>query len=280
MEPATPLRLTASAIQAYVRCPYRFAREHVERLPEAQRAPVPALAFGNAIHRALAQFIRRGGWVTCTLDDVVGLLLRYWEPSAFADEAIANDEFMRAREMVEAAYCQPYPRAVAVELGVERFVAWPGYRRGILLSGRFDRVVRLPSGAVEVIDLKCSRPRGEPEDLERDVQAIVYRTLAASAFERGRPERVLITLLYLDGVVPHTIEFDHDDFAAAWARIEETANAIRRDRRYHVRGLPLDEAFPRRRGDQCRGCPMRLHCERQLALAAEFVPGGCEKGGP
>ena len=40
MQVQIPLRLSASAVKAYEQCPYRYAKDYVDRLPQAEREPV------------------------------------------------------------------------------------------------------------------------------------------------------------------------------------------------------------------------------------------------
>lgn len=264
MEPVTPLRISASAIRAYQGCAYRYALDYIERLPDAERELVPAFAFGDAVHKALAQFTRMGGHANRSVDDLIELLMRYWNSRAYLDEEMSHFQFLRGRELLEAFYFNPYPGVVSREVAVEAYVRWSAFRRGIMAVGRLDRVCLLPDGVLEVIDYKTGRPPQEHEAITADLQAVFYRTLAAEAYRELQPTGIRVTFLYLDGMVPVSSNLEKEAFQERWAEVEAVVASIRRDRRYHQRGLELDQAFRPHRSEQCRTCPMRRHCDREF----------------
>lgn len=271
MEPITQLRVSASAIRAYQGCAHRYALDYVERLPDAEREPVAAFAFGDAIHKALAQFIRMGGHANRSLDDLIELLMRYWDARVYQDEEASHMQFQRGRELLEAFYFNPYPTIVTREVAVEAYVRWSAFRRGVLAVGRLDRVCLLTDGTLEVLDYKSGRPPQDRDAIKTDLQAVFYRTLAAEAYRELRPTGIRVTFLYLDGMVPISTVLDKETFQARWAEVEAVVTSIRRDRRYFQRGLDLAQAFPPHRSEQCRTCPMRRHCDRQFPQPARLV---------
>lgn len=260
MEPAPPIRISASGIRAYQSCAYRYALDYIERLPAHEREPVPPFAVGDAVHKALAQFIRLGGWRTRSLDDLIELLMRHWDSRVHGDEEISHMHFTRCREQLEVFYQNPYPVVVAHEADVEKYVAWSRPRKGILATGRLDRTCLLPDGTLEVIDYKTGRCRLTDEELAREIQAIFYRTLAAEVYQRLSPAVIRVTFLYLEDLVPISVEYAQEDFMYLWSTVEAVVANIRRDRLHYQRGFPLQEAFPLNRGEHCRFCPMRRHC--------------------
>lgn len=267
MDQSTPMRVSATAIRSYRSCSYRYAVDYVERLPEDVRLPVSAFAFGDAVHKALAQFIRQGGPAKRSVDDLVALLMRYWLPGAYADEAKSYAEFERAREMVEAFYFNPYPAVVEREVAVEASVRWATPHRGIQATGRLDRVCLLPGNVLEVIDYKTGQFIPTPEEAENDLQTVFYHTLAADAYRHFQPTAIQLTYLYLTGPTPVTLRPERAAQLRRWASVEETVAMIRKDRADYAAGMPLEEAFPPNRGDGCRTCPMRQHCDARFPRA-------------
>lgn len=268
MKHPEPLRISASGLRAFGECNYRYARDYVERLPDEERVPIAVFAFGEAIHKALAQFIRQGGWSKRSVDDLIALLMRHWDDRAFTDMEESRREFLRGQEMLEAFFANPYPATLARELGVEAFVNWNQARNGVLAVGKLDRICLLEDGTVEVIDYKCGKRKLTENELSQDVQALFYRTLAAEAFKTLAPRDVRVTFLFLDGPAAVSLGFDHEHFKSRWRIVEATAHAIRMGRGLHQAGVPLEVAFPLNRGGHCRSCPMRRHCD-----TIEAMPG-------
>lgn len=266
MEPITPLKISASAVRAYRECPYRYARDYVVRLPASERDPIGSLAIGTAIHKAIAQFHRRGGWQRNTIDDLIIWLRRDWNHRAFADEPASLTQFKRACELLEVFFETPvYGRPY--DLAIEAYVSWQRYHNGLLATGRLDRVVMLPTGKLVVVDYKTGRRPWEAYDVLEDAQALFYHTLATETYRGLGHKGVQVAFVYLDRKAPIVAEFSPEEFADGWTSIEAVANAMRRDRRYFARGLPLDEAFVPSPGDRCHACPMRRHCKSKGFMA-------------
>jgi RecB family exonuclease len=280
MEQPKPLRVSPSAIRSYRSCSYRYALDYVDRLPEEARVPVPAFAFGDAIHKTLAQFIRMGGPTRCSVDDIVALLMRYWRGDLFPDEAKAYAEFERARDMVEVFYYVPYPMEIKREIAVEASVRWGAPRRGIVATGRLDRVCLLPDGVLEVIDYKTGQQVPTEEEAENDLQTVFYHTLAADAYRHLNPTAIQITYVYLAAQTAVPLQPERAAQLKRWEAVEATVAMIRKDREDHAAGMPLEEAFPPNRGDQCRSCPMRQHCDGRFPQAGLIIPPRTSTQGP
>lgn len=266
MEPAIPIRISASGVRAFRECAYRYALDYIRRLPDAEREPVSAFAFGNAVHKALAQFIRLGGWARKSSDDLIELLMRHWDSRAYADEDTSFAEFTRAREMLEIFHANPYPPVVTRELQVEAYVSWSTQHSGIIATGRLDRSCLLPDAVLEIVDYKTGRHMLTPAEMVKDVQAVFYRTLGADAYRGLQPAAIQVSYLYLESGKPVSVVFQHDEFLSCWNTVRTTIGEIRRSMRSHQSGAGLTQAFPPNRGDHCRMCPMRRHCDTMMPL--------------
>lgn len=255
------LRLVPSAVRAFRACPYSYGLTYVQPLPESERLPVPALALGSAVHAAIARFFRMGGWKRCGLDELIGGLAGVWEPAAFGNEQAEREAFARAGELLIAFFNHPYPPDVERELGVECNMTWLKPRRGILAAGKLDRVCLRRGGVLEAVDWKTGRPPDRLEPLQRDVQAIFYRSVIADSFRWLAPSRVVVTFRFVGAAVTAALDLDPIEFLDAWEEVLVTAEAIKESRACHRSGADLAEAFPLNRGPNCRGCRFAAHCD-------------------
>lgn len=256
-----PLKISASAIKAYEQCPYRYAKDYVDRLPQAEREPVFHLAFGNTLHRTIAKFILGGGWAKVSHAQLIQMLHEHWSNDILEPKTRRLKEFQRAKTMTDTFYFKRYPRDVTTELGVERYVRWAGPRNGILATGKLDRVCLVGSDTLEVIDYKTGKPSIEHGALANDLQAVFYRTLAADVFRELAPRSIKVTFFYLGEGIPRSVELSRDEILAQWSEVQQIAEQIREARGKHEAGLPLRGAFPASRGLHCQGCPMQKHCD-------------------
>lgn len=264
-----PLTLSPSAINDFLSCRLRYALGYLTPLMPHERKPVSLLAFGEAIHKAIADFHRLGGWSQLSNEDLVTILGSHWPDGVYADEDIAMANFERATGLLERFYDNPFPDSVTKELGIEQRFTWRRFRRGILATGRIDRACQLADGSVVLIDYKTAAKPRAAETLQREPQALIYRSLGGEAYGHLSPPRVLISFFYLAVGAPVTVEFGKEDFGVGWERIERVAIAIREGIAAVIAGEAVVKAFPPRRGLACQRCPMERHCDG-LAAAGAF----------
>ncbi len=255
------IKLSPSAVRAFRNCPYRYALDYVQRLPASERVPVPMLAFGNAIHQALADFIREGGWQRFSKDDLIAIFMRHWDGTPYEDEEIEMSQFHHGRLLLEAFHDRPFPTRTPKERGVEVRLNWRTARKNILATGKIDRLCETEDGRLLVIDYKVGRYHPQAaEDL--NVQATFYRSLVADTIARTIPMPIEIVYHFLGSQSTLTVEFTYEDFLQVWESLEITADQIRASTASFHQGRPLWAAFPLHRGHQCLSCPMQSHCEQ------------------
>lgn len=259
-----PLRISASAVEDFRTCAYRYAMCHIQRVPDAERDAVTLLSFGIAVHKTIAAFFRLGAWRRIGEAELVGMLANFWVAGGYATKEVEAANFARAQAMLRTFHQMQYPREVARELGVERRVTWRRYRQGVLAVGKFDRALLLPNGEVEIIDYKTGRRTLDADDLLSDSQALLYRSLGADVFRTLSPPNIRTTFFFVSSGVPVTTVFERDDFDAGWARVLRVVERIREAIREVTSGTPVVQAFPPNPGERCRWCPLRTFCSRRF----------------
>jgi RecB family exonuclease len=198
-----PLWFSYSAFDSFERCPRQYAFRYLCRLPAEQARP--AMDFGSAAHGAFEEFTRARrerlaqGESPPSRADLERFFESAWARTALSAEADAETWRQRGGPMLDqfwaaesAASAESADRAGT--LGEEfRF------RLHLLLdpdtlvtvSGFIDRIDRLASGAVELIDYKTGRA-GPPEEVESSLQLSIYALACRDALDLGRPERVTL----------------------------------------------------------------------------------------
>lgn len=272
-----PVRLSASGVRAFLECRYRYYLDYIHRLAQEEREPVSSFAFGNAMHQAIADFFKAGGREGQTRDDLIASLMRHWDGSVYPDIDTELRRFHQGKRMLEGFYDNPYPEMVERELGVERYLKWKAPRRGIMATGKLDRICLLPDGVIEVLDYKTGHFRLKPAEMEGDLQAIFYRTLAGEAFRGLEPKGIRVTFHYLPSGATVSVEFEREHFLEKWRQVEPVAEQIRKARQKLNEGRPSWAAFPLSRGSRCSSCLMRRHCMsladgEQEARVEESIP--------
>ncbi|MGD0863484.1 MAG: PD-(D/E)XK nuclease family protein [Candidatus Limnocylindrales bacterium] len=241
-----------SSFDTFERCPRQYAFRYLCRLPAEQ--PRPAADFGTAAHGAFEAFTRERrerlarGEPPPDRADLERCFESAWARTSLPAEADAETWRRRAEPMLDgfwAAESADQAGTVGEEL---RFRLHLPMDRdaAIVVTGYIDRVDRLPSGAVELIDYKTG-PAGSLEEAETSLQLSIYALACRDALDLGRPERV-------------TLYFVEQGRRLCTERTDAALDALRADlagRARQVRGSDF-AAAPNERS--CAWCDFRAMC--------------------
>ena len=232
--PAGPdgkIRLSATAVEAYLECPLKFKYSHLLKIPTGPQA---ALTFGNIMHRCVRSYfeLRRKG--EPRFEDLEKIYLEAWKSVGFED-AYQEDSYKKAgleqlRQFVEHHKDSKVPaEKIRFE---EHFALDDG---DIVMEGRIDQInpLELPKSSdpakrdgappVELIDYKTGRPRAQ-KDADKSLQLSVY-ALAARRQLKLDPAR--LTLYYLTNNQTVSTLRTAKDLDLALEKIREVAGQIR-----------------------------------------------------
>ncbi|HEY1730301.1 MAG TPA: ATP-dependent DNA helicase [Terriglobales bacterium] len=169
------LELSASAIQMYENCPLSYKLRYDWKLPEGASA---ALQFGNAMHLALKAYF--DGIRADQAADEQTLI------ACFLDEfAKAKIGEQLQREMYEQYGREQLSALVRSNLGQPTGEILETERRFKIelerahIKGRLDRLDRLSSGEVAIVDYKTGRPKTQ-DDANDSLQLSIYAMAAKS----------------------------------------------------------------------------------------------------
>jgi DNA helicase-2/ATP-dependent DNA helicase PcrA len=238
--PPQPLELSASAIDAYDRCPMKYLFEYLWNI---RGGPHPEMTFGNVIHRTIQELvaeIRTRGRIR--REEVLAIYEREWSSAGFSD-AYHEEEYRKAgRDQLEAFHCRYAARPAEVLYQEKTFELPLGH--DVVVMGRMDQVNRIGKDEVEIVDYKTGRPRTEKEAAE-DLQLGVY-ALAAREVLDLRPERLVFYNVMTNE--PVATARDAKALAATKQKISEIADQIRAGE------------FSAKPGFSCRYCDFKPLC--------------------
>jgi putative RecB family exonuclease len=260
--------LSYSSYRTYAECPLRWKYLYVDRLPETPRG---YFTFGRVIHSVLEELVRPLVVPTAhrvseaesqrTLDDWQSVaaraespgawltreeLLALYERSWLSDGYVSTDEEARYRAMGRDLVLRYYdhlarerPHPIAVEEHLE--TRW----EGLPVHGYIDRIDRLPSGGLEIVDYKTSRELSR-EDARDSDQLSLYQVLV----ERNYAEPVQgLTLYHLRSLR-----------ALRASPRDPTLLTVLHDRMATVSDGIRSEAFEPTPGRHCARCDFRDRC--------------------
>ncbi len=250
--PDDVLTVSYSQIDEYLRCPLRYRFAHVLQIPVL---PSPQLIYGDALHRAVGDYLeRKREGLRPTLDDLERTFRATWLSEGFISPEHEADRFEAGlaalRRFYESEKDAPPPDMVE-----QRFSFLLGRDRVV---GRWDRVDRTKDGAA-VIDYKSTALVEEGEEAAQrrassDLQLLVY----ALAYEKMYGERpAKVALHFLETGERGEVRPQADAVKAVAAQITSTAQRIR-ERRF-----PAQPRKPEAR--TCRACPFERICPESWA---------------
>ncbi len=264
--------LSYSSYRTYQECPLRWKFLYVDRRPEA---PKGYFTFGRVIHAVLEELVRPlvepaarryGGQGQTTLDawkggppagprappsleEMLAAYDRNWSSEGYG----SPDEEARYRTLGRELLVRfhehlvrvpPHPVAVEEHLEAE----W----EGIPIHGYIDRIDRVDSGGLEIVDYKTSRELA-PDEARSSDQLALYQVLV----ERNYHEPVHgLTLLHLRSLRPvRALPRSPPALEPLHARLGEVADGIR------------EQAYEPTPGRHCARCEFQSICPEFRTVA-------------
>lgn len=232
--------LSASSIELYEQCPLRFKLEREWNLPR----DVPAsLHYGAAMHRVLHTFYEAQRSGREIGDDQLLENFRADLASSGIADRYQYDLYLRQgreqlTQFLDWARSGPVPQVLQTE---QKFDLPVG---GTKLTGRVDRMDRLGSDGVAIVDYKTGKPKLQ-EDADESLQLSLYALAAREAWGL-RADRLIFHNLEDNTIVQTTR--DDADLEAAKIRVRNVAEKI------------AGGEFTAKIGYHCGFCPYRNLC--------------------
>jgi DNA helicase-2/ATP-dependent DNA helicase PcrA len=235
-----PLKLSASAVDSYRKCPQLFL---FSRLWSLKEGPAATLSFGAVMHTTVRRFIeqfRKG--VKLPFEEVARVFETEWTSAGYEDEYQESEYKKDGIEQLRVFHAEFLANPPEV-LEQEKSFELP-LENNVIINGRIDQINSLGKKDVEIIDYKTGKSRKEA-DARRDLQLSIYAIAAKEILELN-PVRLAFHYLQ-NNQVQSTTRTDKqlDD---AQKVVQEAAADIRAAQ------------FDPKRGFACRGCAYKPIC--------------------
>jgi DNA helicase-2/ATP-dependent DNA helicase PcrA len=245
-----PLKLSASAVENYRKCPQQYLFSYLWSLKKGPRA---TLSFGSVMHTVIKRFIeqlRKGAKLP--FEEMERIFETEWTSAGYEDEyqetEYKKDGIEQLRTFHAAMIADP-PNVREQEKSFELPL-----EDNVLVVGRIDQINSLGRNDVEIVDYKTGRPKKDA-DARKDLQLSLYALAAKEIFELN-PARLVFHYTQ-NGQIQATTR-DTKQMDEAQKIVLEGAADIRAGE------------FPAKAGFVCRSCSYRLVCpahEEALAQA-------------
>ena len=120
----------------------------------------------------------------------------------------------------------------------------------VVITGQIDRIDRLPSGGIEILDYKTGRAWGQAA-VDKSLQLSIYALACRDALGLGTPERV-------------TLYFTESALRLSTTRSDEQLDLARADVLARVARMRAGEFAATPSVDACRYCDWRAMCPERV----------------
>ena len=243
----SPLSLSASSIEEYDTCPYKYRLNKIDRIPE--RKSIAQMEFGSIIHRVLEEY---HGSEDQSLEYLLSLLDKHWKEDAF-DYLIREEEFKRQGKGILTDYYhfarENPPDVLSREAKFDFIIDDLNVR----ISGKIDRIDMEKEGdRLTVTDYKTSKSISKAKS---SLQLALYsEALHRDAVEniKGLPGEARLHFLRHSDDPIESYTFSTEDLLKHIQKVKKVADGIRKGE------------FKPRKGWHCD------YCDYQDFLCPEF----------
>ena len=192
--------------------------------------------------------VERWGTQPVTREDLEREFRALWTPSDFGDQASEEGYQRKVANLLDNFWqgeVSSLSEALAEELDFELTIEPGDGSAPVVITGQIDRIDRLPSGGIEVVDYKTGRVSSQ-KGVDESLQLSIYALACRDALGLGTPERV-------------TLYFTESAQRLSTVRTDEQLDAARAEVLATVAQLRAG-VFAATPGQPCRYCDYAAMC--------------------
>lgn len=165
------MRLSYSALDAFGNCPAKYKFQYVDKI----KTPKPPVAiFGTLMHDCL-KFFHEPDALPPSEEELIRYFTNKWDSSIYTDQREEAFNFSEAITILKRYFLQHVSqetRVVSLEMPFEATIDADGQK--CVITGRIDRIDKLPAGGFEVIDYKTARKMPAQDTVDSNLQLAIY----------------------------------------------------------------------------------------------------------
>lgn len=225
--------ISATDLNNYLTCPWRYFYNGLFRLPEA---PQKHLMYGNAMHGALKDLfdkLKRDGREALSKDYLISQFRHYLNREPLTEKELA--ETLEKGKQSLSGYFDLYAPIWLQNVFTEFDIRGVILEESIMIKGRIDKIELLDgsSNTVNVVDYKTGRPKtrneieGETQNSEGNIKRqLVFYQLLLDNYENNKFKMVSADIDFIDPD-PKTGKYRKERFIIAPEEVEEIRSAVK-----------------------------------------------------
>lgn len=216
-----PRPLSHSSISLYNECPQKYKFKYIDKIPEK---PKHFFSFGQSVHLALEYFYGPKEPKAPSLEDLLKHYREIWVKPGYRDENHEAELFEEGRQIL-TRFHDKHAKSFHVPFSVEYNFNFE--YEGIPLTGKVDRIDKLPDGRLSILDYKTGKKLAAGR-LDIDAQLTMYQFACESQLGAEVGELIFY---HLPTLKEHrTVRRDKPLVKELTTRIVDTAEGITKDR--------------------------------------------------
>lgn len=231
--------ISYSKITKYETCPLSFKYAYVLNIPTPDNA---SLSFGIAIHETLFDYhSKKSMGKNISLEDLLNVYKNKWIPLGYLEQEHEKLRFESGEKLL-TEYFNKHKDENIKHLGLEK---WFNIKIGKeKFIGKIDRIDKLPSGGVEIVDYKTGSAK-EQGDIDKDEQLAFY-TIGAQEALGLKVEK--LSYYYLEDGIKLSTTRTQEQLEKTREKTEEVVNEMKKGK------------FEPKSGMHCMWCDYRDIC--------------------
>ena len=267
------MRTSYSALQTYKQCPQKYKFQEIDRIPAKKSKEA---VFGTLIHNSL-KFMFEKTPLFPTVDEVVEFYRNNFPPaenSIFETEIVRNAYFGEGLKMLKNFYAKNAPwnfSVIDLESRFEIPLVDEKRQETHILSGKIDRIDKLPDESYEIIDYKTSKRLPSQESVDNDLQLSIYSLGVQKKWPHLKTEQIKVSLYFLKHGEKLTSSRTTDSIKKTQDDVIDTIGQIRNK----LEKNEIFEPIPSPLCDYCSYrsiCPAWRHLYRKIPNSKSQIP--------
>jgi RecB family exonuclease len=182
------MRLSYSALSTFKQCPLKYKWQYIDRI---KVPPTQDLFFGILIHELL-EIALKNDPIVLPKEKLIELYKNKWNPNVFKGEISEKEFYTDGLSIIDNFYSSHTP-GLSTILSTEKF--FEIYFEDNKIVGKIDRIDKLPTGELEIIDYKTNKKLPAESDFNFDLQLPLYEWAAKTIW--NDLDNVKLTLYFL-----------------------------------------------------------------------------------